>query len=42
MIGYFSGRDLVVINKEATPADEKASLVIRDDVESVFKALMEK
>ena len=42
LIGYFSGRDLVVINKEATPADEKASLVIRDDVESVFKALMEK
>ena len=42
LIGYFSGRDLVVINKEATPADEKASLVIRDDVESVFKTLMEK
>ena len=42
LIGYFSGRDLVVINKEATPADGKASLVIRDDVESVFKALMEK
>ena len=42
LIGYFSGRDLVVINKEATPADDKASLVIRDDVESVFKALMEK
>ena len=42
LIGYFSGRDLAVINKEATPADEKASLVIRDDVESVFKALMEK
>ena len=42
LIGYFSGKDLVVINKEATPADEKASLVIRDDVESVFKALMEK
>ena len=42
LIGYFSGRDHVVINNEATPADQKASLVIRDDVESVVKALMEK
>lgn len=39
LIEYFSGKDLVVINKEATPADEKASLVIRDDVAGVFEAL---
>ena len=42
LIGYFSGKDLVVINKEATPADEKATLVIRDDVASVFEALGKK
>jgi len=39
LIGYFSGRDLVVINKEATPADERATLLIRDDVASVFAGL---
>ena len=42
LIGYFNGRDLVVINKEATPADEKATLVIREDMESVFAALLER
>ena len=39
LIEYFGGRDLVVINKEATPADEKATLVIRDDVASIFEEL---
>ena len=29
---YFSGRNLVVINREPTPADARATLVIRDDV----------
>ena len=42
LIEYFSGRDLVVINKEATPADERATLVIRDDVASVFETLLVK
>ena len=36
LIDLFSGRDLVVINKEPTPADEKATLVIRDGVEKAF------
>lgn len=36
---YFSGRNLVVINKEPTPADEKAALVIRTDVAEVFAGL---
>ena len=40
LLEYFSGRDLVVINKEATPADEKATLVIREDMEGVFAALL--
>ena len=42
LIDYFGGRDLVVINKEATPADERATLVIREDVASVFAALEER
>ena len=42
LIDYFSGSNLVVINKEATPADEKATLLIRDDVARVFEALAEK
>lgn len=36
---YFNGRHLVVINKDATPADEKADLVIREDVNWVFEQL---
>ena len=42
LIEYFSGKDLVVINKEATSADDKATLVIRDDVAAVFEALEKK
>ena len=39
--GYFSGKNLIVINKEPTPADERATLVIRDDVTAVFEKLAE-
>ena len=39
LINDFSGRDLVVINREATSADERATLVIREDLEKVFSAL---
>ena len=35
-IDLFGGRDLVVINKEPTPADERATLVIRGDVAEIF------
>lgn len=38
-IDYFTGRDLVVINKEPTPADERANLVIRGDAAEVFAQL---
>ena len=38
-IENFRGRNLVVINREATPADGKASLVIRDDVAEVFASM---
>ena len=38
-IEHFRGRNLVVINREPVPADEKAVLVIRDDVAEVFGRL---
>ena len=41
LIDGFSGRELVVINLEPTPADARASLVIRDDVARVFERLAE-
>ena len=39
LIDCFGGRYLVVINKEETPADSRASLVIHDDIEKVFSEL---
>ena len=33
---FFSGKNLVVINREPTPADSRASLVIRDSVARVL------
>ena len=38
-IDFFSGKNLIVINKEPTPADERASLVIHDDVAETFEKL---
>ena len=40
-IWYFRGKELVVINKEETRAEERATLVIHDDIESVMGALDE-
>lgn len=42
LIDGFSGRNLVVINRTPTPADEKATLLIRGDVEEVFRELESK
>lgn len=39
LIDEFNGRNLVVINKSPTPADERATLLIRADVEEVFREL---
>ncbi|MBQ6374838.1 MAG: NAD-dependent protein deacylase [Clostridia bacterium] len=39
-LGYFHGRALVVINAEPTPADERATLVIRGDVAEVMDAIV--
>lgn len=38
-LDYFSGKNLVVINREPTPADEKATLVLRGDVNEIFQSL---
>ena len=35
-LGYFHGKHLVVVNREPTPADAKATLVVRGDVEEVI------
>ena len=35
----FRGKHLVVVNREPTPADGRASLLIREDVSAVFAAL---
>lgn len=39
LIEEFSGRELVVINREPTPADERATLLIRADAEEVFSRI---
>ena len=36
---YFQGRHLIVINKEPTSVDERAELVIREDMVKVFEEL---
>jgi len=36
---YFRGRDLVVINREATPADGRATLVLRENIAECFAQL---
>jgi len=38
-IDYFTGPNLVVINKEKTTADSKATVVIHDDAAKVFASL---
>ncbi|MBE6041492.1 MAG: NAD-dependent protein deacylase [Clostridiales bacterium] len=36
-IDYFTGKNLIVINKEPTPADSKATLLIRGDICSLIE-----
>ena len=38
-IDYFRGRELVVLNREATRADARATLVLHGDVEEILGAL---
>lgn len=37
LINYFRGNNLILINKEKTPYDYMANLVINDDINEVFK-----
>ena len=39
LVHYFRGQHLVLINRDATPMDEAATLVIRDSVGEVFSTL---
>ena len=39
LVHYFRGKHLVLINRDATPMDDQASLVIHDSVGKVFSAL---
>ena len=39
LIHYFRGKHLVLINRDATPMDDQADLVIHDSVGKVFSAL---
>ena len=40
-LDYFSGKHLIVINQTPTPADDRADLVIRENVARVLGALLE-
>ena len=39
LINYFRGKNLVLINKDATPYDYKANLVINDSLGEIFKEI---
>ncbi len=41
LINYFQGNNLVIINKEKTPFDHLANLVIQDDLKDVFAYLFD-
>lgn len=40
LINYFKGKNLILINKSITSADNKAGLVINDDIGKVFNEVM--
>lgn len=39
LVNYFNGKALVLINRDATPYDSKANLVINDSLGNVFKEI---
>ena len=41
LIDYFKGKNLILINKSVTPADDKADLVIHDEIGKVMKEAVE-
>jgi len=36
---YFRGKNIAIINREATPLDNRANIVIHDDIKSTFTIL---
>ena len=40
LINYFKGKNLILINKSSTSADNKANLVINDDIADVFNKVI--
>lgn len=40
LIDYFNGDNLILINKQSTPYDKKANIVINDSIGEVFKNLI--
>lgn len=41
LINYFHGKDIVLINKDATPFDNRASLVLHAPIGEVFRAILD-
>lgn len=41
LVHYFRGKQLVLINKTTTPADDKAQLILRGDIAQIFVQTME-
>ena len=39
LINYFRGKNLVLINRDATPFDNRANLVINETLGKVFKEI---
>ena len=40
LIDYFKGNHLVLINKDSTPYDKRADLVIHDNIGSVLNSIL--
>ena len=41
LIDYYNGKKLVLINRDATPRDGRADLIVRKPIGQVFKTVME-
>lgn len=39
LINYFNGRNIVIINKQTTPYDHKANIIINDNIAEIFKII---
>lgn len=39
LINFYNGKNIVLINKDVTPFDKQASLLIQDDLNEIFKKL---